>query len=198
MDELHAIWNKLNDLQVEVGTLLEVNKVETIYQQLKKEEDLQKKWAPFVMPFIICMMLGMTLFIRYAGGQPYTNIQIIGWILITLGALAMTYLLQSDSLPLATYEHHKNSLDFLKIVKEKLLKRKHLWAFAVTFYIISLTTGLHLLIFGLGSLAGKGGILGAFYGIMFGLMGASAGGMYAMHQAKYGKLLKRIDRFLSS
>jgi len=50
---------------------------------------------------------------------------------------------------------------------------------------LSLTFGLHLLIFGVGSLVGKGGLLGVFYGGMFGLTGTVTGGMYALHTKKY-------------
>jgi len=196
MDELQAIWNKLNDLQTEVGALIKVDKVDTIYEKLKKEEEQQKKWMPFMVPYIICLMLGMTWLVRYTGGKPLDLIQISGLILITLGGLSMIYLMHLARIPVDLYEHNHTSVEFMKNIKGKLLKRRHLWAIAMIVYILSLTIGLHLLIFGIGSLAGKGGSVGAFYGIMFGLMGASAGGMYSMHQARYGGMLQRIDRFL--
>ena len=111
--------------------------------------------------------------------------------------MTMAYLLQSDRIPVEAYEHDKSSIDFLKIVKEKLEKRKHLWAFAITVYMVSLMLGMHLLLFGLESLAGKWGWVGVFYGISLGLTGKSAGDMYARHQSKYGDMLKRIERILA-
>lgn len=58
--------------------------------------------------------------------------------------------------------------------------------------------GLHLMIFDVESLAGKGGALGIFYGTMLVFLGASVGGTYAMYHTQYGGILKRINRLLKA
>jgi len=52
-------------------------------------------------------------------------------------------------------------------------------------YVMFSLFHLHLLIFGVASLVGKGGLVGTFYGIMLGLTGGVTGSMYAVHAKKY-------------
>lgn len=194
MEDLKVIWSKLNDLQMEVGQMIGTDNVETVYNQLKKEQERKKKWMPFMLPYVVVLMSFMTwLTEAYRGVVP-----MIGIGLITIGAFIMVQLLNKHKVSLDAYEHDKDSTTFLKLVKEKLNKRKNTWAIGVALYTLLLLGGLHLLIFGLESLVGKGGEVGLLYGMMLGLTGFSAGSMYKLHQRQYGDILKTIDRFLTA
>ena len=193
MEDLKAIWNKVNDLQLQVGKLVDTDTVEHTYTTLKKEQDLQKKWTPWMIPYILVLM-GFMTWLTEAFKSP---VSMAGIGLITIGGLVMTYLLQANQIPIEQYEHNRDATSFLKMVKEKLAKRKHFWAIGVAIYTLSLTFGLHLLIFGLDSLDGKGGQVGLLYGIMLSLTGYATGNMYVTHQSRYGELLKSINRFLA-
>ena len=196
MDELHAIWSKLDDLQIEVGALINVNQAEDIYKKLKKEEEQRDKWKPFMVPYVVCVMLGFAWLVQSTGGNPLTIIQIISLSLIGVAGLAFVYSFYIIKLPLAEYQTNGNTVAFLKKLKASLLKRRKVYVISMACYIVSLTIGIHLLIFGLDSLAGKGGYLGLFYGCMLGLLGASVGGTYRTYHKQYGDIFKRIDRFL--
>lgn len=194
MEDLKKIWHKLNDLQVEIEQVLNKDAVENTYKKLKKEADLQKKWMPWMIPYIFCLMALMTWLTQAHD----SFVKMSGIALITIGGLVMTYLLQANKIPIEQYQHHQDATTFMKIVKEKLEKRKHFWAIGVAIYTLSLTFGLHLLIFGLDSLAGKGGYVGLLYGMMLGLTGFATGNMYLAHQKQYGEVLKTVNRFLAT
>ena len=193
MENLKAIWSKVEDLQIEIGKLLDTDIVESTYLTLKKEQALQKKWTPWMIPYIFALMTFMT-WLTEAFQSP---VSMTGIVLITIGGFVMTYLLKANQIPIERYEHNRDATSFLQVVREKLKKRRHFWAVGVAIYTLSLTFGLHLLIFGLDSLAGKGGQVGLLYGGMLGLTGYVTGNMYVVHQLRYGDLLKRIDRFLA-
>lgn len=191
--DLKAIWNQLGDLQTKVGQLIEVDKVESVYDKLKKEAEQKEKWMPWLVPYILVMMACLTWVSEaYQGLVPMTGIM-----LITIGAFIMMHLLNKHTIPLADYEYDKSATDFLKIVKSKLNKRKTTWAVGVATYIFFLLGGLHLLIFGLDSLVGQGATLGLLYGTMLGIAGFATGNMYVIHKMRYGDILKTIDRFLA-
>ena len=193
MEDLKMIWGKLNDLQVEIGAMLNEHVVEDTFNTLKKEEARHKKWTPLMIPYIVLLMGFMT----WLTEAYQSTVSMVGIILITIGGFVMTYLLQANRIPIDKYEHNKDAINFMKTVKEKLMKRKHYWAIGVAIYTLSLLGGLHLLIFGLESLAGRGGEVGLLYGMMFGLTGYATGSMYLFHQKQYGEIIKRIDRFLA-
>lgn len=191
--DLKAIWGKLNDLQLEVGKMIGADNIESVYNQLKKEQDRKKKWMPFMVPYIFAIMA----FIAWVSEAHKDIVSMVGIAMITIGGFIMMNLLNMHEIPIDEYEHDKDSTTFLTLVKEKLEKRKTTWAIGVALYILLLLGGLHLLIFGLESLAGKGGELGILYGMMFGLMGMATGNMYVLHKKQYGEILKTIDRFLT-
>jgi len=193
MEDLKVIWGKLNDLHVEIGEVLNKGVVENTYATLKKEEERHQKYTPLMIPYILILMTILIVITK----SYQSWVSMIGILLITIGGFVMTYLFTLYRIPVEKYEHDRDTTSFLKLVKEKLEKRKHIGAIATTVYIFSLTTGLHLLIFGLDSLDGKWGWVGLHYGVMFALMGATAGTMYATYQKKYGEILKNINRFLA-
>lgn len=192
MEDLKRIWNKVNDLQLDIETLLDSKTVEHTYQILKKEEKNQKKWTPLVIPIILITMLVFT----WVTQAYQTIVSMTGIVLITIGAFVMIRLLQMHQISIDQYEHDRDVISFLKIVKERLAKRKHTWALGVIIYTFSLTIGLHLLIFRLDSLAGLWGQVGLLWGMMLGLTGYAGGSMYLIHQKRYGAILNRINHFL--
>ena len=193
MEDLKAIWNKLDDLQLEIGQYFNKNVVETTYATIRKEENLRKKWTPWIIPYILVLMSVMV----WISNAFQSWVSMMGILLITIGGFVMTYLLQANRIPVEQYEHNRDAMSFMKLVKEKLERKKHFWAIGVAIYTLSLTFGLHLLIFGFDSLAGKMGYVALLYGLMLGIAGYATGNMYIIHQQRYGGILKTIDRFLA-
>lgn len=181
MEKLEMIWHKLDALEKSIGELIAKDAVKETYQLLKQEETVKKKWEPWALPYIF---LGMAIVTGMTGA--YTSIVSMGGIaLITLGAYLMVYFIQKSQIDLQGYEANPSAVNFEEMIRKPLRKRVHYLALGVGIYILSLTFGLHLLIFGVASLAGKGGLLGAFYGVMLGATGAVSGGIYAAHTKKY-------------
>ena len=181
MEKLEMIWHKLDALEKAIGALIAKDAVKETYQLLKKEEMAQRKWNTWALLIIIGMMAFMTWLTR-----AYTSvISMAGIALITLGAYLMLYFLQKNQIDLQGYEANPTTANFDKMIRKPLKKRVHYWALGVAVYTLSLTFGLHLLIFGVASLVGKGGLVGTFYGVMFGLTGMVTGGMYAIYTKKY-------------
>ena len=200
MEDLKLIWNKLNELQLEVGKLIEMDKVETVYDKLKKEEELKKKWMPFTAP-VILLTMGWIFWITYPKGEPLSEILFtpftLGILLIIFGAFLMMYLIVKIRIPLARYQHDRSSLDFLKIVKERLHQRKKYTLIGVSLYLFILTIGVHLMIFEFNSLAGSWGMVFGLYGFMLGLTGMMIPSVLVAHNKQYKDILSRIDRFLA-
>jgi len=127
----------------------------------------------------------MMAFITWITTAYTSMVAMAGIALITLGAYVMLYFFQKTRIDLQPYEANPTAENFDKIIRAPLKKRVHYWAIGVAIYTLSLTFGLHLLIFGVASLVGKGGLVGTFYGVMFGLTGGVTGSMYAIHTKKY-------------
>ncbi|MEM6318914.1 MAG: hypothetical protein AAF960_14675 [Bacteroidota bacterium] len=194
MEDLKTIWNKMDALHLEMGQIINSNNVETIYKKLKREEELTKQYTPFFIPVVLSVMAMMVYVTEaYKGWIP-----MLGIALITIGAFVMLRLILLHRVPVEQYEKSQDATSFLQQVKEKLNKKVHLSALGVAIYTLCILGGLHLLIFGLESLVGKGGMVGAVYGTMLGLTGVGVGMMYKMHQMQYGEMLKMIDRFLDA
>lgn len=181
MEQLEKIWHKLDALEKAIGELIAKDAVKETYQLLKQEESSQKKWGPWALPYIFLVMV----FITGMTGAYTSIVSLAGIALITLGAYLMVYFIQKGQIDLQGYEANPSAVNFDEMIRKPLKKRVHYIALGVAIYILSLTFGLHLLIFGVASLAGKGGILGTFYGVMFGATGAVTGSIYAMHTKKY-------------
>lgn len=202
MDDLKAIWEKVGDLKAEVGALLVMDKVETIYTQLKKEEDRQKKWKPWQVPYVIAVS-ALTFFFYNWISQTYydrsmTTQQILGTLLIPIGGLLMLYFYQLHQIPLDE-EHDRTSLSFLKMVKEKLTKKREAIRWANMVHISVLTIGLNVISYDWGLTS----IIEHWKQFLFlnGTMLLIAAFSFINGQKKFDKrykdILARIDRFLA-
>jgi len=181
MEKLERIWHKLDALEKALGQLVARDAIKETYQQLKKEESIHAKWTPWVLPYLLVMMA----FITWITTAYTSMVAMAGIVLIACGAYVMFSLFQKNKIDLPAYEANPTAENFDKIIRKPLKKRVHYWALGVAIYTLSLTFGLHLLIFGVASLVGKGGLVGTFYGIMLGLTGGVTGSMYAVHAKKY-------------
>ncbi|MFK7983455.1 MAG: hypothetical protein AB8G86_25970 [Saprospiraceae bacterium] len=201
MDDLKAIWQKVGDLKAEVGEMLEMDKVETIYTQLKKEEDRQKKWKPWQIPYVIAV----TVFIfwvynwisQHYYGRNMTTQQILGTLLIPIGGFIMLYFYQLHQIPLDD-QHDRTSLSFLKMVKEKLAKRRQAKLQADMIYTALLTIGLNIISidWGITDITQHWKHLLALNGIMAIIAIFSFINGQKKFDKRYKDILARIDRFL--
>ncbi len=202
MDELKNIWQKIGDLKEEVGDMIEMNKVENVFSQLKKEEARNKKWLPWMIPYYI----GMTLFLLWAYNwmsvtwfdRNLSTLQIIGTLLIMVGGFIMLYLTQLHKIPLADYQQDQTSQVFLSTVKEKLAKRRKMSLIANGIYLFILTIGLNMVAYDWSG--DSGNPIGLHTLLMNGFMLILAAISLPLGLRKFDKQYKdivtRIDRFL--
>lgn len=192
MKDLEKIWQKLNALEKAIGHLIEKDGLEKEVNTLKKEVILNKKWQPWIILLVLVFMGFITWFTT-----AYDSVVSMAGIgLITLGGCLMIYFFQKNTIPSQIFETNNSPENLQPLLRKKLKKRMHYWALGMGIYVLCLTFGLHLLIFGLGSLAGKGGMLGLFYGGMFGLTGYSVGMIYQIHAIRYSAILKDKNTLL--
>lgn len=193
MENLEKIYDKLNELEKAIGQIIEKDSLKENLNNLKKEAQFNEKWKLWMMVYVLVLMAFMTWFT----GAYHSIVSMAGISLITLGGCLMMHLFQKNTIDPTIFEE-THSLDRLKdMIQEKLKKRMHYWALGMGIYMLSLTCGLHLMIFGLASLAGKGGMLGLFYGAMFGLTGYSIGAIYQFHGLRYKAILKE-EKYLTN
>lgn len=203
MDDLKAIWQKVGDLKAEVGELLEMEKVETIYTQLKKEEARQKKWKPWRIPYIVAVTIFTFWFYNWISQTYYdqnmTMQQILGTLLIPIGAFMMLYINQLHKIPLDDKAHDRTSLTFLKMVKEKLTKKRQAIRQANMVYLVLLTIGLNVISFdwGITSIAEHWKHSLFLNGFMLIIAILSFINGQKKFDKQYKDMLARIDRFLA-
>lgn len=203
MDDLKIIWQKLDDLKGEVGDMIEMDKVESVFDNLKKVEDRQKKWMPWMIPYIILVTAGLYWFYgwisQFSFNRDLTNLQIIGILFIPIGGFLMLYLIQLNKIPLDLYEHDKSAVSFLKIVKEKLAKKRKYTLIANFSYLAFLITGMHLLAIGWW----EGGFLEHwkpivfFYGTILMMIGIATYFSMKKFDERYKDIMEKTDRFLA-
>lgn len=185
-EALKTVWYKLDDLQNSVSSLMEKDLLENTIQQLKREDKTSGKMMPLILTFLLLMMAG----IAWVSNAFESVTSMAGIAFIVTGGMTMIHFMSKNRVPFEEYEANGSVNNFIQEIKGIVAQRKHYWAAGVIIYLLSLTFGLHLLIFGLGSLVGKGGTIGTFYGIMLGIAGAAGGSMYALHNKIYGDFLK--------
>ncbi|MEM8899306.1 MAG: hypothetical protein AAGC85_14430 [Bacteroidota bacterium] len=201
MDNLKDIWKQLQEAQDQLALHLDVNKAETIYQQIEKEERLRKKAAPW-LPFYLLGIMGALSWVVYqtslSDGATFGAVKITGLLLITIGGICITYLTYLAKIPVGREYFDQQVSTFLQSVKEALTKRRKLLFISMSVFMFSLIAGLHLLIFGLEDLGEKGGYLGWFYGSMLALTAAAIPLSLSAFDKHYEEIHMRIERFLTS
>lgn len=203
MEDLKSIWQKVGDLKEEIGDMIEMNRVESVYSQLKKEEARQKKWKPWQIPYIIAVTVFIFLVFNWISqtysGRNMTTQQIFGTLLIPIGGFIMLYFYQLHKIPLDNKEHDQTSLSFLKMVKEKLAKKRIAIRWANITYILLLTAALNLVSFdwGIVDISEQWKHLLLLNGIMLiiGILSFIFG--QKVFDKQYKDMLERIDRFLA-
>ncbi|MEM7511334.1 MAG: hypothetical protein AAF388_10410 [Bacteroidota bacterium] len=201
MDNLKNIWKQLQEAQDQLALHLDVDKAETIYQKIEKEERLRKKAAPW-LPFYLLGIMGALSWVVYqtslSEGTDFGAVQITGLLLITIGGICITYLTYLAKIPVGREFFDQQASTFVQSVKEALTKRRKLLLLSMSVFMFCLIAGLHLLIFGLEDLGEKGGYLGWFYGSMLALAGTTIPLSLSAFDKHYEEIHMRIDRFLAS
>lgn len=202
---LKTIWNKLNALQIEIGQLIELDKVETVFKDLAEKEKLRGKEIYWHQPKIISMWLMMGL-IAFSpnlilGFFP-DFIQIIGYLLTIVGMIWLTHHFNSSKIPFKENSHEASSIDFLKKAKTQLLKRKKADVFGPIGYGILLFSGIYMMLFNYLQLINSDvgfllGITGASIGIVAALVGSTVHFQKKQFDKNYNEILCRIDTFLA-
>lgn len=203
MEELRTIWTKLNALQLEVGQMIDMDKVETVYEQLKKEEEIREKYTPYLFPIIGGTMLvlgGIIFSSNWMIGEPLDIVQVIGFTLICIGAIYLIYQFKLSSIIFKENDPSESTNDFLRMAKKQLIKRKKASIIGPILYTLLLMIGMYLIILKYINLGDTSGFLygatGLHFGVMFALMGFTYQNQTKLFNEKYQEILERIDRFL--
>jgi len=203
MTTLKSIWQNANDPTLKIDNLLKMNQVTAIYIQLKKEEERRKKWLPWMISYFI----GMTLFLLWIYNwisqtwydRSLSTLQIMGTLLILVGAFVMFYLNQLHKIPLAAYEHDQTSRSFLTVVKKQLVKRRKMHALSNGIYIFILTIALNIIGYDWSApyAAGNWSSLWLLNGFMLLLAAIAIPLGLRNFDKKYKDILNRTDQFLT-
>jgi len=144
MDNFKSIWNQLqcdsSKLQIAIN-----GQKGSIFEKLKEEEELRKKFNPMFAVFIVLFSIGFSYVLFH--NDPLSMPKIIGIGFITLASITIAVFAQIIKIPLDQFEHEKSSMAFLEMVKEKLDQSKIMLVVGVFLQVVFLTIGLYLIIF---------------------------------------------------
>ncbi|MFK5973028.1 MAG: hypothetical protein QM485_07080 [Flavobacteriaceae bacterium] len=189
MKSIESIWNKSN-LVKESDT----KTLQNIYSQLESEEKNRKLYA--IWPYIIVTFIMLAfLLLAYKTSPVFETRQITGVALVTIGSFMIVFFSQFVKVTISEPDYGKPSTEFLVLVKKKLNTRKNYLILGVTLQLISLISGLYLLIF---ATSIDGEMLGKYFGTMFSFSGIAMGIIIALYKLQYKKLIKRIDYILQT
>jgi len=194
MKDLKQIWDSTNFFHLKNKEIIETENPKYIFLKLEKEENRRKKYFLSITIFILIIMMFFSWLVYYTEGVFGIN-QIIGVGLITIGSVFMVYFIQLVKIPFDKFKYQETSLEFLKVVKAKLVVRKKFLIGGISVQFVLLTVGLHFIIFS-NSLIGNGSKLGLHYGSLFAFSGFAIGLTVIFYNAHYKPILKKIEAFL--
>ena len=147
MGDLTDIWNDSTDI-IFNDNLVDIDAVSVIYKKLKEEERLQRKFQPWLKPYVL--LIGGLLLLACSNGASL-NLDFgkaLGVLIITIGGIVYMMLVSKVKWFKENYNYNLPSIEFLKTLVSSLnLKRKN-HKRAIFTLIICLTIGLQLMIFG--------------------------------------------------
>lgn len=194
MDELKSIWRTADDLTLELDLLARPSGIQTVHQQLQKEETRLRKWLPFTYAFIIVMLLGMTGFF-YAVGVLASPLAWAGWGLVLFASWCVAYFAQAIKIPFDEFAYAQPTRFFLNDVRGALRRKRAFLLTGVGLQSLFLSLGISLIIY-----AETGGTsnLPGMLGIMIGIGGGMTGIMAMAFELNYGKVRRVVEEYLAS
>lgn len=195
MKNLKSIWTNPKSINFENNEKTDSHSLERIVQNLYREEKSRKKYSLLSIMIITLSMLTFS-YVVYKTEYFFGIYQIIGVGLITLGSILMVYFAQLSKVPFKDNKYQEASVEFLTIVREKILNRKRFLIWGLSFQIVFVVIGLHLLIFSSSWHANRGEEMGVHYGFMFAFIAAGVGVIVSIYNQYYKPVLGRINEFL--
>ncbi len=201
MEELKTIWNKLNELQIQVGELIDEKAIDHSMAQLKQQETSRIKEANVLKGMIfgtVGVLAAMLLMVVFVTEQSIIWTQVLGLALIGLGMYWMLYQFQRTQIPFEAGNYDQEAQGFIKTAHEKLILRKKLLTIAPLVYGLLLLSGLHLMLHPyLMEIPYYLGIMGATYGICLGILGGGMGIKHNQFEREFRPIMERFERFLA-
>lgn len=201
MEDLQAIWNKLNELQQQVGALIDETAIDDTLQQLRTREQARLREAKFLQIMIygtVAVMTGMVFWVAYMTQQPVAITQLLGIGLIGLGMYWMRWQFRRTQLSVEPDQYSQDAQGFIATARQQLQLRKKLLIYAPLVYALMLLSGLHLLLHSyLSELSSYWGMIGGSYGLTLGALGAGIGMQLHKFKREFGPILSRFERFLA-
>ena len=194
MEDLQAIWNKLNELQKQVGALIDEQAIDHNLDQLQQRESArlrEARWLRGMIVGTVTLLTGMVVLVAFLTHQPVTWGQILGSVCIGQGMYWMLWQFQRTQI--------QDAQGFIAAAREKLLLRRKLLILAPLVYALLLLGGMHLLLHPyISLLPAYWGIIGGSYGFTLGILGAGMGIQWQKFERDYGPVLDRFERFLAA
>jgi O-antigen/teichoic acid export membrane protein len=201
MEDLQAIWNKLHELQQEVGAMIDEPAIDDTLQQLRTREDARLREAKLLRVIIfgtIFFLVAMVLLVAYLTHQPVAWTQFLGIALVGLGMYWMHAQFLRTQITIEPRSYDQDAQGFISAARNQLLLRKQLLIFAPIIYAFLLLGGMHLLIHPyISALDAYWGIIAGSYGLTLGILGAGIGMQLQKFQREFGPILNRFERFLA-
>lgn len=188
MENLEKIWTQLNDISLDLKEVIQEEADNSIFKQLEKEEQLRKKYNPFL--FSLIALIPLVFWGLLHQNMDWTKA--LGIACITGSGVAIATFSQIVKIPLQQFQYDQSSLDFMSIVKQKLDQSRMMLVIGVLLQVLLLGTGLYLLIFSNTPLDN----LLLFSGIMMSLCGLVIGLNIASFNRHYRDIYQKIARFL--
>lgn len=194
MDKLKETWKQVNKIAVH-STLLQNNDSISIYEQLQKEDELRKKFNPFLVLLILLIPLFFIQLLKSTDVAIDTQ-KIIGIGAVTCSGVAIGVFSQFVRIPLQPFNYDQTSAVFLQMVKQKLQQRKTYLLLGVNLQVLFLGIGLYLLIFGSQEKSSHYSHPFLLIGIIAALWSLTVGMTNKFYNNHYRELLQKIDSFL--
>jgi len=196
MEELKVIWEKVNELQLQIQQMIPVENVESIAQKIEQNEAKRRKTLKQTSRMLISTLITMFAIIIATNlfiGKGISLLQVVGFFCVGLGMFYFLYFFYQNTLKARL----SDSTEIFVNQTIKLYKaRKKLIITQPLGYTIFLGGGITMILVEyLSVIDGYWGILGAMMGVLFALTGTVASFEIKKYDKNEGVVLKQLEHF---
>lgn len=196
MEELKAIWEKVNDLQLQIQQMITIENVESIAQKVEQHEAQRRKTLKQTSRMLISTFITMLAIIISTNlfiGKGISILQITGFVCVALGMVYFIYLFYQNTLKTGFSESTET---FVNQTIKLYTTRKKLIITQPLGYTIFLGGGITMILVEyLSAIDGYWGIIGAMMGVLFALTGTVASFEMKKYERNEGAVLKQLSLF---
>ncbi|MEM8523641.1 MAG: hypothetical protein AAGG68_03305 [Bacteroidota bacterium] len=196
MEELKTIWEKVNELQLQIQQMMPVENVESIAQKIEAHEAKRRKNLKLTSRMLISTLITMIAIIIATNlfiGKGISLLQVAGFICVGLGMFYFLFFFHQNTLK-ASFSDSTEA--FVNQTIKLYNNRKKLIITQPLGYTIFLGGGIILILIEyLSAIDGYWGIFGVMMGIMFALTGTVAAFEMKKFEKNEGAVLKQLEHF---